>query len=297
MPSTEVMALPSPVAGLRQYIQLTERFPELDAEEERSLAERLQREGDVHAAWRLVTSHLRYVVRIARGYRGYGLPVEDLIQEGNIGLMKAVRRFDPSRGVRLLAYAVHWIRAEIHEFILKNWRIVKVATTKARRKLFYKLRGAKRRLEWLTAEEAGNIAETLDVRPQEVADMEARLYLSDEPFDPPAGAADEERWTPAAYLADGNAEPETVVAETEFLHKASDALDEALASLDERSREIVERRWLVGDRDRLTLRELGEKHGISAERVRQLEAEAIGRLRGMLAPRLGVRNSGGARAA
>ena len=292
MRSTDMIALPSPAANFQQYTQLIHSFPILDADEERSLAERLQRDNDIDAAWRLVSSHLRYVVHIARGYAGYGLPQEDLIQEGNIGLMKAVRRFDPSRGVRLLAYAAYWIRAHIHDFILRNWRIVKVTTTKAKRKLFYKLRSAKKRLDWVNQEEAQDIADRLEVSPEDVVDMEAKLYLPDESFDLPADAASDEYWAPAAYLADEHFEPETLVSETELLEMASSALRTALSTLDSRSREIIERRWLADHGEKVTLQELGDRFGVSAERIRQLEANAIKRLRELLVPRLGFEGAG-----
>jgi RNA polymerase sigma-32 factor len=292
MRSTDMIALPSPAANFQQYTQLIHSFPILDADEERSLAERLQRDNDIDAAWRLVSSHLRYVVHIARGYAGYGLPQEDLIQEGNIGLMKAVRRFDPSRGVRLLAYAAYWIRAHIHDFILRNWRIVKVTTTKAKRKLFYKLRSAKKRLDWVNQEEAQDIADRLEVSPEDVVDMEAKLYLPDESFDLPADAASDEYWAPAACLADEHFEPETLVSETELLEMASSALRTALSTLDSRSREIIERRWLADHGEKVTLQELGDRFGVSAERIRQLEANAIKRLRELLVPRLGFEGAG-----
>ncbi len=286
MRQTNLMALPSPLTNLNQYTRFVETFPRLDEEQERALAERLKRDNDLDAAFKLITSHLRYVVYIARGYTGYELPQEDLIQEGNIGLMKAVRRFDPARGVRLVTYAGYWIRAQIHDFILKNWRVVKVATTKARRKLFYKLRSTKQRLEWLNRREAEDIADSLGVDADDVIDMEARLYQPDRSFDAPARA--DEDWTPAEFIEDTGAAPEPWVIEGEFLDSASTALREALSSLDERSRDIVESRWLAEDEDKLTLHQLGDRYGVSAERIRQLEAAALKRLRKMLVPRLGV---------
>lgn len=286
MSNTNVVALPSPLTNIQQYQSLVESFPRLDEDEERSLAERFHAHNDLDAAWRLVTSHLRYVVYIARGYTGYGLPQEDLIQEGNVGLMKAVQRFDPSRGVRLGAYAVHWIRACIHDFILKNWRIVKVTTTKARRKLFYKLRSAKKRLDWLNRAEAEEIADALDVTAEDVIDMEGKLYLTDEPFDGPM-EADDETWAPAHYLEDTRFEPDAVVTEHDFVNTATAELHAAMDTLDARSRDILESRYLADESKRATLQGLGDRYGISAERVRQLEAAAIKRLREIMVPRLG----------
>jgi RNA polymerase sigma-32 factor len=283
------MQIPSlPVANLQQYIRLVERIPRLDDAEERELAERLRRDNDLDAARRLITSHLRCVVSIANRYRGYGLPQEDLIQEGNIGLMKAVRRFDPSRRVRLISYATYWIRAQIHDFILRNWRIVKMATTKAKRKLFYKLRSTKQRLEWLDKSEASRIAGALDVAPEDVVEMEAKLYLHDVPFDSHADDTDDDARAPEACLADCRTEPQSFITETEFVDRAVDGLDAALAKLDPRSRDIIESRWLTDDGAALTLHDLGRRYGISAERVRQLELAAIKRLRGLVAPRVGV---------
>lgn len=287
MTGTHVMALPSPLANIHQYRASVERFPRLDEDEERALAERFHAENDLEAAWQLVTSHLRYVVYIARGYSGYGLPQEDLIQEGNVGLMQAVRRFDPHRGVRLVTYAVYWIRAQILDYILRNWRIVKVATTKARRKLFYKLRSAKRRLEWLNRAEADEIAGALNVQVDDVIDMEGKLYLSDQSFEQPVGA-DDETWAPAAFIGDDRYEPSTICAESEFTAMANRELATAMSTLDRRSQEILESRWLAEKEDKKTLHELGERFGISAERVRQLEVAAIERLRETIMPRLGL---------
>lgn len=286
MPGTHVLALPSPLANIHQYRLAVERFPRLDEEEERALAERFHAENDLEAAWQLVTSHLRYVVYIARSYSGYDLPQEDLIQEGNVGLMQAVRRFDPYRGVRLITYAVYWIRAHILDYILKNWRIVKVATTKARRKLFYKLRNAKQRLEWLNRAEADEIAETLKVGVDDVIDMESKLYLSDESFEQPIGT-DDGTWAPAAFIGDDSYEPASICEENEFALMAKEELAAALLTLDRRSRDILESRWLAEHEDKKTLHELGERYGLSAERVRQLEVAAIDRLREAIVPRLG----------
>ncbi len=288
MSATDLIALPTPVSNYRQYSQLVESFPRLDEDEERSLAERLHRDNDLDAARQLILSHLRYVVYIARGYSGYGLPAEDLVQEGNIGLMKAVQRFDPSRGVRLVAYAGYWIRAHIHDFILKNWRIVKVVTTKAKRKLFYKLRSEKQRLDWLNCAEAEEIADALDVSSADVVDMEGQLYLKDEPFDTPVSASDDEYRTPEAYLEGQDASPDIQVSEREFLSSASEALTDALEALDARSRDIIESRWLAEDDNKLTLQALGDRYQVSAERIRQLENAAIRRLKELMVPQLGV---------
>ena len=288
MSATDLMALPAPISNLRQYSQFVESFPRLDEDEERALADRLHRDNDLEAARQLILSHLRYVVYIARGYTGYGLPAEDLVQEGNIGLMKSVRRFDPSRGVRLAAYAAYWIRAQIHDFILKNWRMVKVVTTKAKRKLFYKLRGAKQRLDWLNRSEAEEIADALDVSLDDVHDMESQLYLKDESFDKPVSARDDEYWAPEVYLENSGASIDEQVSEIEFLGAASEALTDALLALDARSRDIIESRWLVEDDIKLTLQALGERYDVSAERIRQLENAAIRKLKELMVPRLGV---------
>ncbi len=287
MPAMNDLALPSPLANIHQYTAVVERFPRLDADEEKQLALCLRRDNDLEAAWRLITANLRHVVHIARGYAGYGLPQEDLIQEGNIGLMHAVRRYDPSRGTRLLSYAAIWIRAQIHDFILRNWRIVKVTTTKAKRKLFYKLRGAKQRLEWLRRDEARSIADALDVTTDDVIWMDGQLYSRDMPFDRPADC-DDERPAPDSYLGDSGLEPAAMVAEAEFRDAVTEALEDALGTLDERSRNIIEARWLAEAEDKATLAELGERYGVSAERIRQVESAAIERLRQSLAPRLGV---------
>ena len=271
--------LPTPAADLQGYLRAVQAFPYLSAEEERALATRFRREGDLDAAWNLVTSHLRYVAKVARGYRGYGLPQEDLIQEGNIGLMKAVKAFDPAVGARLVSFAMHWIRAEIHEFVLRNWRIVKVATTKAQRKLFFNLRGAKRRPGALSQEDAAEIANDLAVRPADVIEMERRLESHDLAFD---GVVDDDddRPAPAAFIADAAADPSEAVAEEEWNEQATDRLHAALERLDERSRDIVRRRWLAEPRAKL--RELGVEYGISLERVRQIEAQALAELRDAL---------------
>ena len=256
-------------------------MPMLSEQQEVELATRLRDEGDVDAARQLVMSHLRVVVAIARGYLGYGLPHADLIQEGNIGLMKAVKRFDPTRGVRLVSFAIHWIKAEIHEYILKNWRLVKIATTKAQRKLFFNLRGMKKDNTTLQPAEVQSIATQLGVKPEEVVEMETRLSGRDIPLD--AGSDDEdERFAPIAYLPDPHAEPSELVEQAELAHLQDSGLRDALASLDERSRAIVQRRWLA-EGDSATLHELAAEYGVSAERIRQIEAKAMQKMRGMLA--------------
>jgi RNA polymerase sigma-32 factor len=274
------LPVPSPVGSLETYIQAVNRFPLLTQEEETSLARRYRNEGDIEAARRLVVSHLRVVVALARGYLGYGLPQADLIQEGNIGLMKAVKRFDPERGVRLVSFAVHWIRAEIHEYILRNWRIVKVATTKAQRKLFFNLRGLKKSLGALGRTEAKAIAKHLGVKPEEVVEMETRLTGQDVALEP-VGADDDEIRAPVAYLAAEDAEPGRILEHEETARLHSEGLREALARLDGRSRRIVEARWLSGQE--ATLHDLAAELGVSAERVRQIEAKALSKMKGVIA--------------
>ena len=273
--------LPTPAADLQGYLRAVQAFPFLTADEERDLATRFRRENDLDAAWRLVTSHLRYVAKVARGYRGYGLPQEDLIQEGNIGLMKAVKRFDPDVGVRLVSFAMHWIRAEIHEFVLRNWRIVKVATTKAQRKLFFNLRGAKQRLGALSHGEIDEIARDLAVRPEDVVEMDHRLQAHDAPFD---GFDDDDGSAPAAFIADPALDPSEVIEEAEWGDTAAAHLRSALENLDERTRDVVRRRWLMEPRAKL--RELAEEYGVSAERIRQIEAQALRELRDQLTARV-----------
>ena len=276
------LTFPVPATGsLDQYIQSVNRMPMLSEQQEVDLATRLRDDGDVDAARQLVMSHLRVVVAIARGYLGYGLPHADLIQEGNIGLMKAVKRFDPARGVRLVSFAIHWIKAEIHEYIIKNWRLVKIATTKAQRKLFFNLRGMKKDSTTLQPAEVQSIATQLGVKPEEVVEMETRLTGRDIPLD--AGSDDDdERFAPIAYLPDPHAEPSEVLAQTQLAHLQDTGLKTALASLDERSRTIVQRRWLT-EGDSATLHELAAEYGVSAERIRQIEAKAMQKMRGMLA--------------
>jgi RNA polymerase sigma-32 factor len=273
------MQLALPTGSLESYIQSVNRIPVLSAAEERALAIRFRDHNDIDAARSLVMSHLRFVVRVARGYSGYGLPQADLIQEGNIGLMKAVKRFDPDMGVRLISFAVHWIRAEMHEFILRNWRVVKVATTKAQRKLFFNLRSAKKRLGWLNSEEAAAIAADLGVSKSDVLEMEKRLSSHDTAFDtsPDAENDEHESLLPAGYLQDQRANPE---AEMELLQNESleqDRLTDALNSLDERNRTIIRKRWLLEDKS--TLHDLAAEFGVSAERVRQLEQTALKKLK------------------
>ena len=276
------LTFPVPATGsLDQYIQSVNRMPMLSEQQEVDLATRLRDDGDVDAARQLVMSHLRVVVAIARGYLGYGLPHADLIQEGNIGLMKAVKRFDPARGVRLVSFAIHWIKAEIHEYIIKNWRLVKIATTKAQRKLFFNLRGMKKDSTTLQPAEVQSIATQLGVKPEEVVEMETRLTGRDIPLD--AGSDDDdERFAPIAYLPDPHAEPSEVLAQTQLAHLQDIGLKTALASLDDRSRTIVQRRWLT-EGDSATLHELAAEYGVSAERIRQIEVKAMQKMRGMLA--------------
>jgi RNA polymerase sigma-32 factor len=277
----EAFALPVAVGNLDSYIQSVNRFPILTEERELELARRLRRDNDLDAARELVLSHLRLVVSVARGYLGYGLPHADLIQEGNVGLMKAVKRFDPERGVRLVSFAIHWIRAEIHEFILRNWRLVKVATTKAQRKLFFNLRSLKSGLNTLSPEEVKNVAAQLRVKPEEVVEMETRLSGQDVALEP-SNDDEDERVAPIAYLADPAAEPGEALAERQIRDLHEKGLKRALASLDERSRRIIERRWLA-EGDSATLHELAAEFGVSAERIRQIEAKAMQKMRGQLA--------------
>jgi len=272
------MQLAVPTGNLESYIQATRSIPMLSAEEEHALATRLQEDSDLDAAQNLVLSHLRFVVHIARGYSGYGLPQADLIQEGNIGLMKAVKRFDPSVGVRLVSFAVYWIRAEIHEFILRNWRIVKVATTKAQRKLFFNLRSSKTRLGWFNQEEVERVAGELGVSPQDVLEMESRMSGHDITFDAPDD--DDENthtFAPANYLQDTSQEPARVIEAVDLADHNHQQLSTALTKLDDRSRDIIQQRWLTDDKT--TLHQLADKYQVSAERIRQLENNAIKKLK------------------
>ncbi len=283
VPGTQMLAVDQmvPGANLAAYVQAVARVPVLSAEREHELAEKLFYDGDVQAARELVMSHLRFVAHIARSYRGYGLAEADLIQEGNVGLMKAVKRFDPTKGVRLVSFAVHWIKAEIHEYILRNWRIVKIATTKAQRKLFFNLRGQKKTLSWLSADEAEAVANDLGVDVQEVHRMEGRLSSHDVAFDAPVGADDEEGWqAPQYYLEDQSADPAIDVENSEWQAGSQAQLHAAIAELDERSRNILAQRWLTDDK--ATLHELAAEYDVSAERIRQLEQAAMKKIRQVL---------------
>ena len=279
--SNHDIALAGPVGSLDAYIQAVGVIPVLSKEDEQSLANRFRDEEDLNAARDLVMAHLRFVVHIAKGYTGYGLPLNDLIQEGNVGLMKAVKRFDPAYDVRLVSFAVHWIRAEIHEFVLKNWRIVKVATTKAQRKLFFNLRKKKKSLAWLSAAETKAVADDLGVSATEVTEMEKRLHSRDAIFDPTPDLDDERNFTPAAYLPAPDSDPAKQVEAADFNSDASTRMHAALNILDDRSRRILEERWLT--EDKMTLHELADEYGISAERIRQLEVNAIKKLRNAMA--------------
>ena len=275
------LALAGPVGSLDAYIQGVGAIPVLSKSDEQAMAKRLREQGDLDAARDLVMAHLRFVVHIAKGYTGYGLPLNDLIQEGNVGLMKAVKRFDPAYDVRLVSFAVHWIRAEIHEYVLKNWRIVKVATTKAQRKLFFNLRKAKKTLAWLSADETAAVAKDLGVSAKEVTEMEKRLHSRDAIFDPTPDMDDDYNFTPAAYLPSPEADPAMLVEKADFHNDASERMHSALNILDDRSRRILEMRWLA--ETKTTLHELASEYGISAERVRQLEVNAIKKLRNAMA--------------
>ncbi len=276
------LVLTGPVGSLDHYMQAVKSIPVLSVEEERDLAARFRNDEDLDAARQLILSHLRFVAHIARGYSGYGLPVGDLIQEGNIGLMKAVKRFDPSVGVRLVSFAVHWIRAEIHEFILKNWRLVKVATTKAQRKLFFNLRRMKKNLSWLSQDEARAVAADLGVAESEVFEMEKRLAGRDLSFDPaPQSDDDETAWSPAAYLANPEPDPAAALESEDWEEKSSASLAAALAGLDDRSRDVLQRRWLTDNK--VTLHKLADEYSVSAERIRQIEVAAMKKLRGLIA--------------
>jgi len=275
------MALPVPTASgsIEAYIQAANRFPILSAEEEERYARRYRNEDDLEAARALVLSHLRLVVAIARGYLGYGLPHADLIQEGNVGLMKAVKRFDPERGVRLVSFAIHWIKAEIHEYILRNWRLVRVATTKAQRKLFFNLRSMKTALAPLSGVEIERVATALKVKPEEVVEMETRLSGRDLAFEP---EDDDDAYAPAQYLADHESEPSRLLEAEETEQVRAAGLAQALGGLDARSRRIIEARWLR-EKDTATLHELAAEFGVSAERIRQIEAKALEKMRKAIA--------------
>ena len=274
-------ALIGPLGSLDAYLERVSHIAVLTREQERVLAERFRNENDLAAARELVLAHLRFVVHIARGYGGYGLPMGDLIQEGNIGLMKAVKRFNPTLNVRLVSFAVHWIRAEIHEYVLRNWRLVKVATTKAQRKLFFNLRRMKKNLAWLTAEETAAVARDLGVSAAEVTEMEQRLSARDMSFDPTPESDEDEIFSPATFLTAADANPAEQVEAEEWEEDSSDRLQSALGRLDDRSRKILQRRFLTDDK--ATLHELADEYRVSAERIRQIEANALTKLRGMMA--------------
>ncbi len=275
-------SLAGPLGSLDAYFERVSRIPVLSREAEHALAVRFRHDNDLGAARELVLAHLRFVVHIARGYGGYGLPVGDLIQEGNVGLMKAVKRFDPTLNVRLVSFAVHWIRAEIHEYVLRNWRLVKIATTKAQRKLFFNLRRMKKNLAWLSADETRAVARDLGVTTAEVTQMEQRLAARDMSFDPTPESDEDEVYSPAAFLPSPGSDPAERVEADEWEADSSERLHTAMARLDDRSRDILQRRWMVDDK--ATLHELAEKYGVSAERIRQIESNAIGKLRGLMAP-------------
>ncbi|OQX04669.1 MAG: RNA polymerase factor sigma-32 [Thiothrix lacustris] len=271
--------LPVPLGNLESYVHAIHAIPVLETEEERSLAERLKYQGDLEAARQLILHNLRFVVKVARGYSGYGLPLGDLVQEGNVGLMKAVKRFDPDMNVRLISFAVHWIRAEIHEFILRNWKIVKVATTKAQRKLFFNLRSSKKRLGWLNQEEAQSMAADLGVSTAEVLEMEKRMSAHDVAFDLSVDQDDDDtsNFSPSQYLTAEAADPAERLEAEEWDAYTRSRFQNAMANLDERSRDILASRWLV--EEKATLHELADKYGVSAERIRQLENAAVNKLR------------------
>ena len=277
------LPIPSALGSLEAYVGAVHQIPVLSVEDEQRLAHRLRDENDLGAAQELVLSHLRFVVHVARGYSGYGLPIGDLIQEGNIGLMKAIKRFDPTVGVRLVSFAVHWIRAEMHEFILKNWRIVKVATTKAQRKLFFNLRKSKTRLGWLNAEEVRAVAADLNVSEREVLEMESRLSGRDIGFDAPADEDDDHAPpSPAAYLMADGEDPSQAYERADGEDHQLALLREGMAKLDARSRDIIKRRWLDAD-SKITLQELADEYGVSAERIRQVEANALKKMKALFA--------------
>ena len=279
------MALTVPQSGsIEAYMQSAYSIPMLSAEREHELATRLFNEDDLQAAQELIMSHLRFVIHVAKGYAGYGLPQADLVQEGNVGLMKAVKRFNPEVGVRLVSFAVHWIKAEIHEYVLRNWRIVKVATTKAQRKLFFNLRKNKKRLGWFSNDEVSNVAETLGVSEKDVLEMESRMSSQDQAFelssDDDDSAAGMGSYSPAQYLEDKQSDLATVVEDQNWEDHANQKLANALVVLDERSQDIIKTRWLVDSKS--TLQELADKYQISAERVRQLEKNALNKLKGAI---------------
>ena len=275
------LALVGPIGSFDAYVDTVSRIPVLSREEELVLANRFHGENDLEAARQLVLSHLRFVMHIARGYAGYGLPISDIVQEGNVGLMKAVKRFDPAVGVRLVSFAVHWIRAEIHEYVLRNWRLVKVATTKAQRKLFFNLRKYKRNLGWLSAEETRAVARDLGVTEHDVTEMERRLYSRDVSFDPaPDTDAEEDVYSPSAYLPAADADPAIAVERAEWDDDVTGKVADAMSRLDARSQAILRARWM--DEPKATLHDLADRYGVSAERIRQIEANAIKKLKKMV---------------
>ncbi len=283
MNASMILPMPSAAGGLEGYVQAVNRIPVLSHEQELELATRFRQQNDLDAARQLVLSHLRVVVSVARGYTGYGLPQADLIQEGNIGLMKAVKRYDPERGVRLVSFALHWIRAEIHEFVIRNWRMVKIATTKSQRKLFFNLRSLKKGLEPLRPQQVSEIAQQLNVSEHDVVEMEARFAGHELSLDPMSGSDEDESYAPVQYLADDEAHEPSVILETsEREHLQSAGLANALSELDERSRRIVEARWLKEDGS-ATLHELADEFGVSAERIRQIEQKAFSKMGSLLA--------------
>jgi RNA polymerase sigma-32 factor len=278
--SLQPIGVLAPGANLNAYVQGVSTFPILTVEQEQELAADLYYNGNLDAARKLVMAHLRFVVHIARSYNGYGLPLGDLIQEGNVGLMKAVKRFNPEKGVRLVSFAVHWIKAEIHEFILRNWRIVKIATTKAQRKLFFNLRGAKKRLAWLSNDEAAAVAEDLGVDIKHVREMEGRLASYDAAFDASDDDDDESFVAPAHYLEDNRYNPAAQLEEANWEETSVNGLEMAMEKLDDRSRTILQRRWL--NDDKATLHDLAAEYGVSAERIRQLEKNAMNKVKNMM---------------
>ena len=278
--SLQPIGILAPGANLNAYVQAVSNFSILTVEEEQELARDLYHNGNLDAARKLVMAHLRFVVHIARSYNGYGLPLGDLVQEGNVGLMKAVKRFDPDKGVRLVSFAVHWIKAEIHEFILRNWRIVKIATTKAQRKLFFNLRGAKKRLAWLSNDEAHAVAQDLGVDVKQVREMEGRLASYDAGFDAGEDDEDDSYVAPAHYLEDNRYDPALRLEESNWEESNVNGLEKAMEKLDDRSRVILQRRWL--NDDKATLHDLAAEYGVSAERIRQLEKNAMSKVKTMM---------------
>ena len=279
---TNNLPIPSAIGSVDAYINVVHQIPVLTLDEEQALARRYNGENDLDAAKSLVLAHLRFVVHVARGYNGYGLQISDLIQEGNIGLMKAVKRFNPDMGVRLVSFAVHWIRAEMHEFILRNWRIVKIATTKAQRKLFFNLRKSKKRLGWMNAKEVQAVAKDLGVPVADVLEMESRLSGHDMAFDAPTDSDEDAKPAPVAYLVDNAADPYHSLENDDQEESDLDSLKRGLAKLDSRSRDIIQRRWLR-DENKATLQELADEYGVSAERIRQIEVTAMKKMRTLFA--------------